>query len=280
MERTRGSWASKLLVVCLCMTVALMGLGNLSVSDAEAKGVKWYRYCGNDVRIWQGGNYIAPNAMPKVVGTNATMTARQWVESFVDLNGVNQPNGIRAIEFQKVDGSFWSFDNILKTYSPGVWTICETIYNYGYWVHSFIHGYLPMHAFPDMNPLSTGWAYTPTQWIFDLPTGCVDFPVGMYNQYRPAWPPPVPPPPPDGPWHIHISYVRHYLHTGGGNDYTGRLIVTVLNETTKVYMTYDSANPTNDFVWYGNTWGTVGPHRAVLITLPAGQSCWWWTGHP
>lgn len=260
MEKENRRWANRLLAVCLCMTVALMGIQ--MVPNTEAKGgggtAEYLLYQGPDIYITGGQNLITPLCIPKKVSDNQSVTPGYWCDRMYGGAGYNIQAILITINGVKYQ---WNEDNHVFN-ANGTFNIegnraylviCDSEMETAYLPlsGSYIKGYVPKLRNLDMLP---GWQGE--NW------------VGPYIPYTPDPNPPVPPPPWSA-WWIMASQYRAYLKDSNGNDYTGDFTLKVWNRTSQSWMVYYSWNTVRtDFVMDSNTWGIDRAHQGMRIWVP------------
>jgi hypothetical protein len=261
MEKTgKRLWVSRLLAVCMCMTVALMGVQIIPGADAKGGGggAEYLVYQGPDVYLVGGQNLITPLCIPKKVSNNQSVTPGYWCDQMYGGAGYS----IQAILIT-INGVMygWNEDNhvfndngsFIIDGNRAYLVICDPGMSSAYLPlsGSYIKGYVPKLRNLDMLPGSQG-----ENW------------VGPYIPFTPDPNPPVPPPP-WAPWYVMASQYRDYLKDSIGNPYTGDFTLKVWNRTSQSWMVYYSWNTVRtDFVMFSNTWGFDREHQGVKIWVP------------
>lgn len=242
---------NRLLVVCMCMIMILMGLWGLSASDVEAKGggkVVYIHYCGPDIQLVSGINLITPLCQVHNAD-NSTMTPHDLMDTFTWTNGTPNPNGVFAIWTRGANNVGYEYYHWNNSFHGGRAFTIDMMKSYYVDLYGGVNGYFDLNS----GPAGTCWVPKLYQQILsntysNLLGPMIPF-VGNPND-----PPPPDPPPPFSPWYFMASDMHGYFFDHDGNPFTGGYILSVWNTTTDNYQTYDGS-PSSDFVIYGEGYG-------------------------
>jgi len=256
----RKEWASRLLAVGLCMTVAaLMVLP--AVPGAEAKRPPNYlSYYGPDTEFVAGWNLVTFLCKP-MTASGVQYTAHMVCErtrdnfnierhlitqiSYVDQHGteITFVHANHATDFTMQGGlSYW----VIAT-EAGHIPISSGDYGF-----SIVPRHSDMRLYGDNEPDCTGWNYVGYQW-------------SMYF--------PPQPPGPDGPpehWaRMLSSFMSPIKQLDGVTPYTTGVLIAQWNTTSDQYQQYNPLVPTHDYV-HDSNYGVGNIFWGLLIYLPNG----------
>jgi hypothetical protein len=268
----RRRWASRLLAISMCMTVALMGLGDLGVSNASAKGGAYVSYQGPNTifNMVSGVNlirfYCDPYVTPGIPGVGTPMTA-EWlcdnaVNGYIPYDTWPHHYCVRVAYWNDVT-QMWVVHEAGQSGTDFILKGGEA-YNIQF---SYTYGNGLFYI-----PIPYGWCPTgvyarvyiggAADWsVYDM--------VGWYSSfYTPPVNPPPPPPPPPG--HVvakvmasdWMAMVRdghmldyHHQNVAYTSLHIGRLCCW--NETTQALQVYESWVPSSNFVVW-SCWADTG----------------------
>lgn len=283
MERTKGSRANRLLVVCMCMIIATMGLQIVPGKTAAGRPPATVLYYGDnmnngkDIYIQWQDNLISPLCLPKR-SNGEVITASWWCAHFQDINGGMHDGWVRWMAYQNWTTGLWVYyDGLNKT-----GTDFPILAGYSYWVYARYEGYLGMdHSTydpADGHQTYAGKSTCPRHADIRL-FGDNEPGYGGYNYVGPifwqGWtgPPPVPPPP-WTPYSFWLSQFAVHLKNLDGTPYTGDWHIYQYNNTDVFHPQWEmtiKGFPT-DFVHHSN-YGVGYLHWGLCIYVP-GPAVW------
>lgn len=269
MERRKRRWASRLLVVCLCMTMVLMGIQVIPGTSMAARPPKTVDYWGPDIYVQWNWTLVTPLCIPRTP-TGADITASWWCDHMRDTGGVTHNDWVVQIVWSDpismTDKTYYGLTNS----GTDFYIQC----GYSYWVQARYEGYLPIdHSSGTFaNPTYIGKSVCPKTYDVRL-YGDNEPGRSGWNYVGPIWwcqttaPPPVPPPP-WAPYAYMLSMFRGYLTELDGSPYLGYVSMAQWNNTDVFHPFYEYWSPDWPYDYAHHTnYGVGNIHWGVEVYL-------------